>query len=175
MDTRRGFPPSRLRRSAVGAEGARYAADGLDFRFDLARGSNTFDAHRIIHLAAAHGAQDAMKERVMRAYLTEGELISDHATLARLAVEAGLPEDEVRDVLSSDRYSREVRDDERTAAQFGISAVPFFVVDRAIGASGAHPPEQLLELLRQARAANPPAAMGAAAGGETCTADGSGC
>ena len=97
------------------------------------------------------------------------------ATLARLAVEAGLPEDEVRDVLSSDRYSREVRDDERTAAQFGISAVPFFVVDRAIGASGAHPPEQLLELLRQARAANPPAAMGAAAGGETCTADGSGC
>lgn len=88
MDTRRGFPPSRLRRSAVGAEGARYAADGLDFRFDLARGSITFDAHRIIPLPAARGAQDAMQERVMHAYLTEGELISDHATLARLAVES---------------------------------------------------------------------------------------
>jgi predicted DsbA family dithiol-disulfide isomerase len=80
----------------------------------------------------------------------------------------------VRDVLSSDRFSAEVHDDERTAARIGISAVPFFVVDRAIGASGAHPPEQLLELLRQARAANPPAAT-VAAGGETCAADGSGC
>ena len=151
------------------------AGEGLDFHFDIARGANTFDAHRIVHLAAAHGAQDAMQERIMRAYLTEGELISDHATLERLAVEAGLPQDEVRDVLSCDAFAREVREDERTAAQLGISAVPFFVVDRAIGASGAHPPEQLLELLRQARAANPPAAMAGAAGGETCAADGSGC
>ena len=148
------------------------AGDGLEFRFDIARGGNTFDAHRIVHLAVAHGAQDAMKERIMRAYLTEGELISDRATLERLALEVGLPGDEVRDVLSSDRYAAEVRDDERTAAGLGISAVPFFVVDRAIGASGAHPPQQLLELLRQARAANPPAGVAAA---ETCAADGSGC
>ena len=91
----------------------------------------------------------------MRAYLSEGELISDHATLARLATEVGLPADEVRDVLSSDRYAAEVREDEYTAARLGISAVTFFVVDRAIGASGAHPPEQLLELLRQGRAAKP--------------------
>jgi len=149
------------------------ARDGLDFRFDIARAGNTFDAHRIVHLAAAHGAQDAMQERIMRAYLGEGELISDHATLERLAIEAGLPGDEARAVLASDRYAAEVRDDERTAAQFGINAVPFFVADRAIGASGAHPPEQLLELLRQARAANPPATVAAA--GETCAADGSGC
>ena len=148
------------------------AGEGLEFRFDIARGGNTFDAHRIVHLAAAHGAQEAMQERIMRAYLTEGELISDHATLERLAVEAGLDADEVRDVLSSDRYAAEVRQDERTAARFGISAVPFFVVDRAVGASGAHPPAQLLELLRQGRAANPPAEVAA---GETCAADGSGC
>ena len=149
------------------------ARDGLDFRFDIARAGNTFDAHRIVHLAAAHGAQDAMQERIMRAYLSEGELISDHATLERLAIEAGLPGDEARAVLASDRYAAEVRDDERTAAQFGINAVPFFVADRAIGASGAHPPEQLLALLRQARASNPPATVAAA--GETCAADGSGC
>jgi predicted DsbA family dithiol-disulfide isomerase len=149
------------------------ARDGLDFRFDLARGGNTFDAHRLIHLAAAHGAQDAMKERLMRAYLSEGELISDHATLERLAVEVGLAADEVRDMLGGDRFASEVRDDERTAQQLGIRAVPFFVVDRAIGASGAHPPAQLVELLRQARAQNPPIAV--AAGGETCRADGSGC
>jgi len=153
------------------------AGDGLAFRFDVVRGGNTFDAHRILHLAAAHGAQDEMKERIMRAYLGEGELISDHATLQRLAVEVGLPHDEVRDVLSSQRYATEVRDDERTAAELGISSVPFFVVDRAIGASGAHPAEQLVELLRQARAANPPAALAAGPGatGATCAADGRGC
>lgn len=101
----------------------------------------------------------------MRAYLTEGELISDHDVLARLALEVGLPQDEVRDALATDRFAADVRDDERTAHSLGINAVPFFVVDRAIGASGAHPPEQLAELLRQARAANPPTA--AAAGRET--------
>jgi predicted DsbA family dithiol-disulfide isomerase len=149
------------------------AGDGLEFRFDIARAGNTFDAHRIVHLAAAHGAQDAMKERLMRAYLTEGELISDAATLERLALDVGLPEDEVREVLSTDRFAAEVRDDERTAAQLGINAVPFFVVDRAIGASGAHPPAQLVELLRQARAQNPPISVVAA--GDTCNVDGSGC
>jgi predicted DsbA family dithiol-disulfide isomerase len=149
------------------------AADGLEFRFDRTRGGNTFDAHRVLHLGAAHGRQDEMKERIMRAYLTEGQLISDHDTLARLAAEVGLPADEVADTLASDRFAADVREDERTAQQLGINAVPFFVVDRAVGASGAHPPAALVELLRQARAANPPIAVAAA--GETCAADGSGC
>ena len=149
------------------------ARDGLDFRFDIARGGNTFDAHRLIHLAAAHGMQDAMKERLMRAYLTEGELISDAATLERLAAEVGLAQDEVRELLGGDRFADAVREDERAAARLGIHAVPFFVVDRAVGASGAHPPEQLVELLRQARAQNPPLAVTAA--GDACGVDGSGC
>ena len=149
------------------------AGDGLELRFDIARGGNTFDAHRLLHLAAAHGAQDPLKERLMRAYLTEGELIADHAVLARLAIETGLPADEVRDTLATDRFAAEVREDERTAQRIGIHAVPFFVVDRAVGASGAHPPEALLELLRQARAANPPVPVAAVA--ETCDLDGSGC
>jgi len=147
------------------------AKDGLEFRFDIARGGNTFDAHRLIHLAAAHDAQDAMKERLMRAYLTEGELMSDAAALRRLAADVGLPEDEVSDVLATDRFVDEVRDDERTAAGFGINAVPFFVIDRAMGASGAHPPEALLEMLRKGwEAANP--AIAVVAAGETCGIDG---
>jgi predicted DsbA family dithiol-disulfide isomerase len=149
------------------------AGEGLEFRFDIARRGNTFDAHRLVHLAAAHGRQDAMKERIMRAYLTEGELISDHDTLARLAADVGLPAGEVADMLASDRFADDVRGDERTAQQLGIHAVPFFVVDRAIGASGAHPPAALVELLRQARAANPPIAVVASA--DTCDVDGSGC
>jgi predicted DsbA family dithiol-disulfide isomerase len=149
------------------------AGEGLEFRFDRARRGNTFDAHRLLHLAAAHGRQDAAKERIMRAYLTEGELISDHDVLVRLAGEVGLPEDEARDMLAGDRFAAEVRADERTAQSLGIHAVPFFVADRAMGASGAHPPEALLEFLRQARAANPPLEVAAAA--DTCAVDGSGC
>jgi predicted DsbA family dithiol-disulfide isomerase len=146
------------------------AEEGLAFRFDIARAGNTFDAHRLIHLAAAHGMQDAMKERLMAAYLTEGEAIGDPATLAKLAVEAGLPEDEVDELLAGDRFGAEVRDDERTAAQFGIHAVPFFVVDRAIGASGAQPSETFCELLRRGWEARQPIPV--VAGGEACGPDG---
>ena len=126
-------------------------------RFDLARGGNTFDAHRLVQLAKAHGVQDAMKERLMRAYHTEGESIGDTDTLARLALDVGLPEDDVRDVLATDRYAADVREDERTAMSLGINAVPFFVVDRRMGAAGAHPPEALGELLRRGWEARVPA------------------
>jgi predicted DsbA family dithiol-disulfide isomerase len=137
------------------------AAEGAIFRFDSVRSGSTFDAHRIAHLAAEHGLQDAMKERLLRAYFTEGELVSDDETLARLAVEVGLAEDEVREVLAGERYGEEVRGDERLASQLGIRAVPTFVVDRALGVSGAEPPESLLALLRkgwEARGAQPVAA-----------------
>ncbi len=146
------------------------AAEGLDFRFDVARGGNTFDAHRLVHLAAAHGLQDAMEERLMRAYLGEGELMSDHAALARLAGEVGLPAGEVDELLAGDRFAAEVRDDERTGASLGITGVPFFVVDRAFGASGAQPPETLRGLLEHAWEARP--AVEVVAAGESCGIDG---
>jgi predicted DsbA family dithiol-disulfide isomerase len=147
------------------------AGEGLEFRFDIARDGNTFDAHRLLHLAAAHGLQDALEERLMRGYLGEGELISDHATLERLAVEAGLPADEVRDVLATDHYATDVREDQRTARSLGISAVPFFVIDRAMGASGAQPPEVLGELLQRGWDARTPP-LSVVASGPTCGIDG---
>jgi predicted DsbA family dithiol-disulfide isomerase len=145
------------------------AAEGLDFRFDLARAGNTFDAHRHLHLAAEHGLQDALEERIMRAYLTEGELISDAAVLGRLAREVGLPAEEVEGLATTDRFAAEVRDDEATARSFGINAVPFFVFDRAFGASGAQPPAVLGELLQRAWDARPAAPVAA---GDTCSVDG---
>jgi predicted DsbA family dithiol-disulfide isomerase len=148
------------------------AADGLDFRFDVARGGNTFDGHRIIHLARRHGLQDAMKERLLRGYFSEGELIADHDTLVRLACEVGLPEAEVRETLESDRFADDVRGDEQTAAGLGISAVPTFVIDRSLGASGAHPPDALLSLLRQGWESRPAVAMATASEGEACGIDG---
>jgi predicted DsbA family dithiol-disulfide isomerase len=135
------------------------AGEGLPFRFEIARSGTTFDGHRLVHLAETHGLQDEMKERLLRAYFTEGELMSDHDTLVRLAAEVGLDEREVRELLAGDSYADEVRADERTAGELGISAVPTFVVDRKLGASGAQPPEALLDLLRRGWAKRSPASM----------------
>jgi predicted DsbA family dithiol-disulfide isomerase len=146
------------------------AGEGLDFRFDIARSGNTFDAHRVVHLAGEHELGDAMKERLLRAYFSEGELVGDHPTLVRLALEVGLDEDELSAMLASERYAKEVRADERTAGELGISAVPTFVVDRALGASGAQPPDSLLELLREGWARRSPVSV--IAGGESCGIDG---
>jgi predicted DsbA family dithiol-disulfide isomerase len=146
------------------------AGDGLDMRFDLTRGGNTFDAHRLVHFAESHRLQDAMKERLMRAYFTEGERIGDPDVLDRLGREVGLADVDFREVLGTDRYAAEVREDESTAMSLGISAVPFFVVDRRMGAAGAHPPEALLELLRRGWQARP--AIDAVATGATCDVDG---
>lgn len=146
------------------------AGDGLDLRFDLIRTGNTFDGHRLLHLAGTHASQDALKERLMRAYLTEGAVIGDPAVLERLATEVGLPAAEVRDVLGGDRYAAEVRDEERVAASLGIRAVPFFVVDRALGASGAQPPQALGQLLREGWASRSP--LSVVAEGEACGPDG---
>jgi predicted DsbA family dithiol-disulfide isomerase len=128
----------------------RAAAEGLEFRFDLARGGNTFDAHRLIHLAATYGRQAAAEERLMRAYFTEGAAISDPETLIGLMAEVGVNADEARDVLSGDRFAEDVREDEQLAGQLGIQGVPFFVLDRRLGVSGAQPPEALVEALERA-------------------------
>ena len=128
----------------------RAAAEGLEFRFDRARGGNTFDAHRLIHLAATYGHQAAAKERLMRAYFTEGAAISDPETLIALMAEVGVDVDEARDVLSGDRFAEDVREDEQLAGQLGIQGVPFFVIDRRLGVSGAQPPEALVQALERA-------------------------
>jgi predicted DsbA family dithiol-disulfide isomerase len=126
------------------------AVEGLEFNLDEAQHGNTFDAHRVIHLAAAHGRQDVVKERFLRGYFTEAEAISDHKTLTRLAVDAGLDEDDVRAVLSSDAYADEVRADEAQARAYGITGVPFFVLAGKYGISGAQPTDLLVEALAKA-------------------------
>jgi predicted DsbA family dithiol-disulfide isomerase len=133
------------------------AAEGIPFDFGSSRVANSFDAHRLVHLAAAHGVQDAAVERLFAAHFSEGELISDHATLARLGGEIGLPADEVVMMLAEDGYADAVRDDERLAASAGIQAVPCFVVGRRMGVSGAQDPETLLAFLRDGWARFAPA------------------
>ena len=126
------------------------AGEGLDFRFDLNRGGNSFDAHRLLHLAKAHGCQDQLKERLDRGTFVEGLAVSDHEDLTALAVEVGLDEVEVRAVLASDRFADDVRADEAQARAYRISGVPFFVIDGKYGVSGAQPADLFLQGLNQA-------------------------
>jgi len=148
------------------------ATEGLEFRFDLNRSGNTFDAHRLLHLALAHGLQDALKERLDHATFSEGSPVSEHAALRGLAIEVGLPADEVDAVLASDAYADAVRADIEQARAYGISGVPFFVVDGKYGISGAQPPEVVLQTLEAAWAEHQPLSfVGTAAGGEACEGD----
>jgi len=126
------------------------AAEGLDFHFERAIKANTFDAHQVIHLAGERGVQDAVKERLLLAYFTEGEAVGDRSVLARLGADAGLDPDEVLAALDEQRYAGAVRDDESEASRLGVSAVPFFVVDRRYGIAGAQPAEEILQVLQQA-------------------------
>jgi predicted DsbA family dithiol-disulfide isomerase len=143
-----GMPIEQARESQRGLT-AMAATEGLEFRFDLARSGNTFDGHRLVHLAAEHGRQEPTKERLMRAYFTEGRLISDPETLMALGTEVGLPPAEIEALLAGDRFADEVRADEHAAARLGVSGVPTFIVDRRVGVTGAQPPEMILQMLRQ--------------------------
>lgn len=128
------------------------AAEGLDYRLGDAVAANTFDAHRLVLLAAALDPADggrAMMTRLMRAYQCEGADVSDSATLVRLGAECGLDDGRVTRMLASTDHADAVRADERRAKSLGVDGVPFFVIDEAHGVSGAQPSEFFLEALRQ--------------------------
>jgi predicted DsbA family dithiol-disulfide isomerase len=148
------------------------AKDGLEFRFDRIRPGNTFDAHRLLHLAHERGIQDAVKERFLRGYMTEGQAIGDPEALVGLAREAGLDETEVREVLGGERYAAEVRTDQGLARELGISGVPFFVLDGRIGISGAQPAAVLLGALDKAWSELAKPELEPFAEGATCGPDG---
>jgi predicted DsbA family dithiol-disulfide isomerase len=128
----------------------RAAGAGLTFRMDGLRSGNTRDAHRLTQLAKERGRQAALVERLHRAYFTEQDSVFDHDALTRLAVEAGLDPDEVKQVLASDSYGDHVDTDEAMAQALGATGVPLFVIDRKYGISGAQPAETITQVLEQA-------------------------
>jgi predicted DsbA family dithiol-disulfide isomerase len=126
------------------------AADGLEFHFEKTRSGNTFDAHRVLHLALERGVQDAVKERLLRGYMTEGVAIGEREALVELAGQAGLDREEVRAMLAGTQYADEVRADEEQARRLGISGVPFFVIGGRYTVSGAQPASVLQGVLEKA-------------------------
>lgn len=123
------------------------AAEGLDYHFETYRVVNTFDAHRVMHLAKSRGLGSGAHERLLRAQLVEGEILEDHDTLVRLAAEVGVPSEETARVLATDEFADAVHEDISVARALGAGGVPFFVIDRRYGVSGAQPAELFLEAL----------------------------
>lgn len=125
-------------------------AVGLEFVFDTMVLTNTFDAHRLIHFAAAHSKMQEMTERLFRAFFTESQHVGDHAVLSTLAEEVGLERSATEAVLAGEQFTDAVRKDEQEARSLGINGVPFFLIDRKFAVSGAQKTEVLLQALTKA-------------------------
>ena len=151
---------------------------GLVFRLHQAKRANTVDAHRLLHLALATGGpglQDRFKEALLAAYFTEVRDVADHATLSELALAAGLDATRVGQVLASDEYADDVQADIDQAHEYGVSGVPFYVIDGRYGIAGAQPAETFTQVLQQAWSEREPTLQMVGADsvdGEVCGPDG---
>jgi len=120
---------------------------GLVYDFGALRHTNTVKAHQLLHFAKARGRQNELKERLLRAYFTEGRHVGREDELAGLAAEVGLDPEEALRSLREDEHLAAVREDESVAAAYGIGGVPFFVLDGKYGISGAQPEDAFAEAL----------------------------
>ncbi|MFF9014295.1 DsbA family oxidoreductase [Streptomyces sp. NPDC014870] len=126
-------------------------SEGLEYRTEGRDSGNTFDIHRLLHLARERGRQNELLDLAYRANFAEERSVFDAETLVRLGVEAGLDEAEVKAVLADESaYADAVRAEEREAAELGANGVPFFVLDRRYGVSGGQPAEVFTQALEQA-------------------------
>ncbi|WP_277210647.1 DsbA family oxidoreductase [Isoptericola croceus] len=123
---------------------------GLDFDYERMQPANTFHAHRLLHLARAHGRQAELKDRLLSAFFVEGRHVGHLEELADLAAEAGLDRDVAIAALADGSFAAEVADDVARARAYGITGVPFFVLDEKLAVSGAQPAEVFVEALQRA-------------------------
>lgn len=146
---------------------------GLDFNFEKNVVANSFNAHRLIQLAKTKGLANEAEEQLFRVHFTEGKNIDDVETLTQVGVAIGLDKNIVKEMLASDAFSKEVKQDEMQAQNFGISGVPFFILNNKYAVSGAQSPDVFLQALDQAwkefEQEKQPFII---TEGESCTADG---
>jgi predicted DsbA family dithiol-disulfide isomerase len=126
-------------------------AEGLHYDFDNAIVANSFDAHRLIQFAKSHRKGAEAEERLFKAYFSEGKNTADLSTLTQLGTEIGLNKYELEKMLAGNEFAKEVQNDIREAQQLNINAVPFFVIDRKYGISGAQQTETFLEALNKSK------------------------
>jgi predicted DsbA family dithiol-disulfide isomerase len=123
---------------------------GLQFAIERTGPTNTFDAHRLVHLGAKHGLQGVAEERLFSAYFTEGKHIGDKGVLTQLAGEIGIPPLDAVKLFETDDFAREVRDDEQDGHKLGINSVPCFIINREFMVRGAQPADIFLGALQTA-------------------------
>lgn len=123
---------------------------GLDFHFEKAVVANSFDAHRLSHLAKKYNKQNELEEKLFAAYFTEGKNTGDLSTLLQIGKELNIDKKEIMDVLKSDAYTKDVQHDISESQQIGVRGVPFFVIDRKYAVSGAQEPDTFLNALTKA-------------------------
>lgn len=124
-------------------------SEGIEFNYSTTRYTNTFDAHRLTKFAQEKNRNEIVT-KLFDAYFTKNLELSNHAVLKKIAAECGLDDKEVAEVLESNRYAEDVRADESEAASLGIHGVPYFVIGRKYGLSGAQPPEILKQAINDA-------------------------
>lgn len=131
------------------------AVEGIDFQWQKANSGNSFNAHRIIHLAQSKGLGNEAEEAFFHAYMTEGLAIGEREVVEEIASRIGLDHAEVEYVLDSDELADFVRHDEKIAhEQLNVTGVPFFIFDQKLALSGAQPREIFLQALQQAQSAS---------------------
>jgi len=122
---------------------------GLDFHFEKAVMANSFNAHRLLHLAKKHNLSNELEELLFKAYLTDGKNVNDLPTLTELGLQVGLEINEIEAVLNSDAYAKEVKEDILEAQSIGVQGVPFFVLDNKYAVSGAQHVETFVKTLEK--------------------------
>jgi predicted DsbA family dithiol-disulfide isomerase len=122
---------------------------GLEYRFDKAKIANSFDAHRLEHLAKKLGLGTKVVELIFAAYFTEGKDIADIETLIEIGKAAGIDQQEIEKVFKGSDFGNAVRQDILEAQQLGVTGVPFFVFNRKYGISGAQPVAEFSRTLEQ--------------------------
>lgn len=148
--------------------------EGLHYKFDDVVVANSFKAHELLHLAAAHGKSDAVKEALLSGHFEQGADIGSREALVRIGTEAGLSAVDINEALDTSKYAEDVRHDFAEARAVGVTGVPFFVIDRKYGISGAQPAELFSQALAEAWQEAHPLTMVAASGSdaEACGPDG---
>lgn len=129
---------------------AQAADEGLDYDFDSIVVANSFTAHRFLHLAKTRGVMSQAKEELLSGHFEKGRNIGDVDYLAEVDQSVGIDADETRRILATDEYTAEVKADFAEAQALGANGVPFFVIDRKYGISGAQPPEVFSQALATA-------------------------
>jgi predicted DsbA family dithiol-disulfide isomerase len=123
---------------------------GMQFEFERIQLGNTFDAHRLAQAARGTEVEDALLKQLFAAYFTEGRLLSDRAVLLDVAAAAGLDPGIAAKVLDGDLYGEDVRADEATAQQMGVTGVPYFLINGKWAVPGAQDVETLVLVLQRA-------------------------